>query len=50
MEISSFQATIEFENRNQILLGHTDNLPECIRARRDDRKPVYEDDLRDYKQ
>ncbi len=47
-EISSFQAAIEMENRNQILLGHTNNLPECIIARRKKRKPVYEDDLRVY--
>ncbi len=48
LQVSSFQAAMELENRNQILLGHTNNLPECIMARREDREPVYEDDLRKY--
>ena len=48
LQTSSFQAAMELENRNQILLGHTNNLPECILARRENREPLYEDDLRKY--
>ncbi len=48
LEVPGLHAAIELENRNQILLGHTNNLPECIIARRQKRQPVYEDDLRSY--
>ncbi len=48
LEVPGLQAAIELENRNQILLGHTNNLPECILARRDKRQPVYTDVLRKY--
>ncbi len=43
LEISGLQAAIDLENRNQLLLGLTDNLPECITARKEKRPPVYED-------
>ena len=48
LEIPNLQAAIELENRNQILLGATDNLPECLRARKEKRAPVYVDTLRRY--
>jgi len=48
LETPGFEAAIEMENRNQILLGQTVNLEECIRARRADRKPVYTDEPRDW--
>ena len=48
LEVPGLQAAIELENRNQILLGHTNNLPECILARRKKEQPVYTDDLRKY--
>ncbi len=46
MEVPNLQAAIDLENRNQLLLGFTDNLPECITARKEKREPVYEDVLR----
>ena len=45
-EISSLDAAIEFEDRNQLMLGFTDNLPEAIRAFDAGRDPVYRDDPR----
>ena len=41
LEISSLQAAIDFENRNQLLAGYTGNLDEAIAAFREKRKPVY---------
>jgi enoyl-CoA hydratase len=41
LEISSLQAAIEFENRNQLLAGYTGNLDEAIAAFKEKRKPVY---------
>lgn len=46
LEISSLAAAIEFEDRNQLMLGFTDNLPEAIRAFDEDRQPVYLDEPR----
>lgn len=46
LENTSLQAAIDFENRNQLLLGLTDNLPECITARKEKREPVYTDEPR----
>jgi enoyl-CoA hydratase len=46
LEISSLDAAIEFEDRNQLMAGFTDNLPEAIRAFDEDRDPVYLDDPR----
>ena len=43
VEISSLQAAIDFENRNQLLAGYTGNLDEAIAAWRENRKPVYEE-------
>jgi enoyl-CoA hydratase len=45
-EISSLDAAIEFEDRNQLMAGFTDNLPEAIRAFDGGRDPVYLDDPR----
>ena len=46
LEIGSLDAAIEFEDRNQLMLGFTDNLPEAIRAFDRDRPPVYTDEPR----
>ncbi len=48
LEIPSLQAAIDIENRNQILLGATRNLEECIRARKTKRNPVYDDQPRNF--
>lgn len=46
LEIGSLAAAIELEDRNQLMLGFTDNLPEAIRAFAQDRQPVYTDEPR----
>jgi enoyl-CoA hydratase len=46
LENPSLQAAIEIEDRNQLMLGFTDNLPEAIRAFDRKRKPVYTDEPR----
>jgi enoyl-CoA hydratase len=43
IEISSLQAAVDFENRNQLLAGYTGNLDEAVAAWREKRKPVYEE-------
>jgi enoyl-CoA hydratase len=43
LENTSLTAAIELEDRNQIMLGMTDNLPEAIDAFDEKRKPVYTD-------
>ena len=43
LETNSLTAAIELEDRNQLLLGNTENLLECIAARKENRKPVYTD-------
>ena len=43
LENSSLNAAIELEDRNQLLLGNTENLIECVTARKQNRKPVYTD-------
>jgi enoyl-CoA hydratase len=43
LESTSLIAAIDLEDRSQLLLGNTDNLVECIKARKEGRKPVYED-------
>jgi len=43
LEATSLIAAIDLEDRNQLLLGNTENLLECIRARKENRKPVYSD-------
>lgn len=46
LEISNLEAAIQIENRNQILLGSTGNLDEFLAARREEREPHYDDELR----
>ena len=46
LEIGSLAAAVELEDRNQLMLGFTDNLPEAIRAFGQDRTPVYTDEPR----
>ena len=46
LENSSLDTAIELEDRNQIMLGMTDNLPEAISAFGEERKPVYTDEPR----
>ena len=46
LENPSLAAAIELEDRNQIMLGMTDNLPEAIAAYAEDRQPVYTDEPR----
>jgi enoyl-CoA hydratase len=43
LETTSLIAAIDLEDRNQLLLGNTENLIECVRARHENRKPVYTD-------
>ncbi len=43
LETNSLRAAIDLEDRNQLLLGNTENLIECIAARRENREPVYTD-------
>ena len=46
LENTSLAAAIELEDRNQIMLGMTDNLPEAITAFDEGRTPVYTDEPR----
>jgi enoyl-CoA hydratase len=46
LETASLDAAIELEDRNQIMLGMTDNLPEAIQAYDQKRKPAYTDEPR----
>jgi enoyl-CoA hydratase len=46
LECGSLDAAIEVEDRNQIMLGMTDNLPEAITAFAEKRPPVYTDEPR----
>jgi enoyl-CoA hydratase len=46
LENPSLAAAIELEDRNQIMLGMTDNLPESITAYGQKRKPIYTDEPR----
>jgi len=48
MEITSLHAAIDLENRNQLMLGYTSNLAECISARKQKRQPIYTDKPRIY--
>jgi enoyl-CoA hydratase len=43
LEVGSLDAAIELEDRNQLMLGFTENLPEAIRAFDRKRPPVYTD-------
>lgn len=46
LEISSLAASQELEDRNQLMLGFTANLPEAMRAFAEGREPVYTDEPR----
>ena len=46
LENPSLHAAIELEDRNQLMLGMTDNLPEPIRSFDQEREPVYTDESR----
>ena len=46
LENTSLAAAIELEDRNQIMLGMTDNLPEAITAFGEGRQPQYTDEPR----
>jgi enoyl-CoA hydratase len=46
LENTSLVSAIEIEDRNQIMLGMTENLPEAMSAYRQKRKPVYTDEPR----
>ncbi|MGZ4689657.1 MAG: enoyl-CoA hydratase-related protein [Acidimicrobiia bacterium] len=46
LENPSLEAAIEIEDRNQLMLGFTENLPEAIRAFDRKRPPVYTDEPR----
>ena len=46
LETTSLESAIEIEDRNQLLLGFTENLPEAIRAFDQGREPQYTDDPR----
>src|SRR6476469_1914634 len=43
LENPSLQSAIEIEDRNQLMLGFTENLPEAIRAFDERRAPRYTD-------
>lgn len=46
LETTSLESAIEIEDRNQLMLGFTENLPEAIRAFDEGRRPVYTDEPR----
>ena len=46
LETTSLESAIEIEDRNQLMLGFTENLQEAIRAFDQDREPVYTDEPR----
>ena len=46
IETTSLATAIEFEDRNQLLLGFTNNLPEAIRSFAAGRRPVFTDEPR----
>lgn len=46
LEVASLDAAIELEDRNQLMMGFTENLPEAIRAFAAGRQPVYTDEPR----
>jgi enoyl-CoA hydratase len=43
LEIGSLAAAQELEDRNQLMMGFTENLPEAMRAFAEGRDPVYSD-------
>jgi enoyl-CoA hydratase len=46
LEVASLETAIELEDRNQLMLGFTENLQEAIRAFDAGRRPVYTDEPR----
>lgn len=46
LEVASLEAAVELEDRNQLMLGFTENLPEAIRAFDAGRQPQYTDEPR----
>jgi enoyl-CoA hydratase len=46
LEVASLEAAVELEDRNQLMLGFTENLPEAIRAFDAGRSPAYTDEPR----
>ncbi len=46
LETTSLEAAISVEDRNQLMLGFTENLPEAMRAFAAGREPVYTDEPR----
>lgn len=46
LEVASLETAIELEDRNQLMLGFTENLQEAIRAFGAGREPVYSDEPR----
>lgn len=46
LEVGSLETAIELEDRNQLMLGFTENLQEAIRAFDAGRRPVYSDEPR----
>jgi len=46
LEVASLAAAIDLEDRNQLMMGFTNNLPEAIRAFGQGREPVYTDEPR----
>lgn len=46
LETTSLEAAIHLEDRNQLMLGFTENLPEAMRAFAAGRPPCYTDDPR----
>ena len=46
LEVGSLAAAIELEDRNQLMLGFTDNLPTAIRAFARGEQPIYTDEPR----
>jgi enoyl-CoA hydratase len=46
LENPSLESAIQIEDRNQLMLGFTANLPEAIRAFDEGREPVYTDEPR----
>ncbi len=46
LEIASLAASQELEDRNQLMLGFTANLPEAMRAFAEGRDPIYTDEPR----
>lgn len=46
LEVASLEAAVELEDRNQLMLGFTENLPEAIRAFDAGRAPQYTDEPR----